>query len=424
MVARDIPTMAKKMATRAKRNLNELLPEEIINNIFLEFSVKDLLRLRSVCKSWLFLISSPNFVKTHVMIMYNIFLRLSVHDLLRLRSVCKSWLSIISSRDFIKTRLIISTRDPQFTYHRLLLGGEPLDFAICSVYSLLREPYTERRLDYSDESLLDELLTATLIDSNVQCVVGCCNGLVCLASNDGHAIFWNPATRQSRRLPKPDTIDHFRAYNGFCYDELNDDYKVIFIYSCSPWPGRSDYKVSVYSSKSDCWRLIGDFPFLTVSLGGEFADGAMHWKGRNDTEKENVIVSFDIITEEYQDILLPEYGEDENHVTDWTMDTFGGNLSVLLGFRDIRRDFWVMKERDVKEPWTKLFSIPYNIDGLTNSFYISPIYISVNGDILIYSDTTIVVYNSEDQTLKGLPDGYFQSLSVFSYVESLVSPHL
>lgn len=145
-------------------------------------------------------------------------------------------------------------------------------------------------------------------------------------------------------------INHSPSYVGFCYDGLNDDYKVYCIFSCRP--REKEKTLSVYSSKSDCWRLVGHFPYSNVSgTEGEFANGAIHWM--SGTEKGKVIVSLDIITEEYQEILLPKYGE---RVDSWTIDTFGKNLSVLAEFTDVRRDFWVMKERGIKEPWTKLFS--------------------------------------------------------------------
>lgn len=177
--------------------------------------MKDLLRLRSVCKSLSSLISNPSFVRARDTIMFNIFLWLLVKDLLRLKSVCKSWLSLISSRDFAKTQLSKSSNDPHFTHHHLILnmggydycGAPDLDshdiFKSLSVYSLLNEPVNEGTdLDCPTESLWGYSLF----------IVGYCHGLICLTtgliSSNSHDIvyelvcLWNPFTGKSRILPQ------------------------------------------------------------------------------------------------------------------------------------------------------------------------------------------------------------------------------
>lgn len=62
-------------------------------------------------------------------------------------------------------------------------------------------------------------------------IVGCCNGLICLASNYVVEVFlWNPSTRKSRSLPKHDIMKIVNTNFGFCYDESNDDFKVFAIF--------------------------------------------------------------------------------------------------------------------------------------------------------------------------------------------------
>lgn len=68
-------------------------------------------------------------------IIYKIFFRLRVKTLLPLKSVCKPWLSLISSPEFIKTHL---------SNHGLVIvnRNDMHDLRTCSVYSLLHEPFT------------------------------------------------------------------------------------------------------------------------------------------------------------------------------------------------------------------------------------------------------------------------------------------
>lgn len=344
-----------------------------------------------------------------------LFIRLTVKDLLRLKSVCKSWLSLISNPDFIKTHLSkLTNDDPHLTRHHLLISrkiDEDLHvvFEGHSLNSLLNEPLTDdtMQLDYPDD---------------VERVVGCCNGMVCLLCNIFDKIYvalWNPSTGKSKTLPRPRMIfENACTRYGFCYDESCDEYKVFVIFGCRPY----EYKVSVYSSKSDYWRIIEDFPFAEVLSEGNYVNGAMYWVvGTSDVkfnhQKSEIIVSLDIKTDTYREILQPNYGEG---AYDWSLGTFGKSLSIVCKF-ETRADLWAMKEYGTDKFWTKLFTIPYT-GTLTRSSHLKPICISVNGDLVLSFDSTIVLYNSKDNKYKGqLHNFYGDTLDVHTYVESLVS---
>lgn len=109
-----------------------------------------------------------------------------------------------------------------------------------------------------------------------------------------------------------------RICYGFCFDEFNDDFKVFAIFGRS-----SKYEVSVYSSKSDSWRLIGDFPFRVVWSDGKFANGAIYWV----VEEPVFIISFDIKTEMYRNIMLPKTDYEKETYRDF--DTFNNWPSLL-----------------------------------------------------------------------------------------------
>lgn len=121
--------------------------------------------------------------------------------------------------------------------------------------------------------------------------------------------------------------------HGFCYDESNDDFKVFTIF------GYEEFKVAVYSLKSDSWRIIGDFSFALPNHIGETA-------------------------------------------CRMTLGTFDKSLSILYKFKT-HADLWVMKECGLDESWTKLFTIPHMNGTLGYPYYTTITSLSVNGNIIL-----------------------------------------
>lgn len=445
------------MATHENTNLNPSLRKNIITKdiftclpiddllisyVFSRLPVKTLLMLRSVSKSCMSLISSPYLIEPHLfksyndddvlsclpkLIIYNILLRLPVKTLLQLKSVSKSWLSLISSRDFVKTHYSKSNNDPEFTHHHLIVtyrkllhNCEPEDLGLyefkgLSLYSLLNEP----------EPATTEVIRHEDIDTKfMDQVVGCCKGLICLLTYYREdLILWNPSTGESRTLPKRElpNFDSRFSYYGFCYDEFNDDFKVFCIIGLRY---SNKHEFSVYSSKTDCWRRIGDFSFPRSQVykprKGVFVNEAMYW----DFGLDNPIFSLDIRTETIRKVMQPRNGD----VCRRTLGIFGKNLSFST-FGNTHFDLWVMKTCGADNSWSKLFTIPYT-DTITKYSRIEPIDICVNGDIIMMLDKHIQLYNSKDNTLKDLFDTseefydgkYNNYCMVYTYAESLFSP--
>ncbi|XP_074353730.1 F-box/kelch-repeat protein At3g06240-like [Apium graveolens] len=322
-----------------------------------------------------------------------------------------------------------------------------LDLESLSLYSLLNEPDTEIIKHDRDFDDYDDYW------GDITQVVGYDNGLVCLASKRGDVFLWNPSTGESNGLPDliPES-KYFLAF-GFCYDELNDDYKVFSI--CDR------YKVSVYSLKNDELRMIADFPYeirsYHIYYKGMFANEAMHWACRPVGRESKIIVALDIKTETFGEVLPPIYGEGECR---WLLGTFGTSLSFCR-FDSTYADFWVMKY-GTEESWTKLFTIPY-VDGPKDQFssedllypnidreanlirptelsFLKPINITVNGEIIMMLNSHIQLYNPKDSIYKELFDRgecyeYHRDTGPFiftrgfncdvnAYVESLISPYL
>ncbi|KAM0024959.1 putative F-box domain-containing protein [Helianthus debilis subsp. tardiflorus] len=77
---------------------------DLVELILVRLDVKDLIRFKSVCKSWHSLIASPRFflkVKfVRADVVWQILVRSGVKDVIRFKSVCKSWHSLITSPHF------------------------------------------------------------------------------------------------------------------------------------------------------------------------------------------------------------------------------------------------------------------------------------------------------------------------------------
>lgn len=352
-------------------------------------------------------------------IIYHILLRLPVKTLLRLKSVSKSWLSLISSPDFIEIHLAKSTNDPDLTHSHLLVSfvpfapnGEPenlpglVKFTSFSLYSLLKKMVTKPiEHDY--------------LGAKFMSIVGHCRGLVCVVVDQYDVMLWNPSTRKSRRLPK---LEYQPSRYGFGYDELTNDFKVVAIFSCT-YP---ECGASIYCSKTDCWTVVGNFPFQGLPHDdGIFTNGAINWIMRPpigfNCPKSVTIVSLDLKTEMCREILPPECEKDNT----WcTLGTFGKNLSFCgFDYGNAHATLWILKKCDVQEFWTQIITIPYmNLDRVRR-MYLKPTQISVNGNVILKSESNLRLYNFKDNTYRRLLErGMGWLHDVDTYVESLVSP--
>ncbi|MED6137331.1 hypothetical protein PIB30_064022 [Stylosanthes scabra] len=151
-----------------------------------------------------------------------ILLRLPARNLVRLRSVCRSWRTLISSSQFANEhvpRLIAadpSLSDPRVAYnHPCWVYGRSKRFGDFSVRSLLENP-TEPTEVLRFEGRLCHY------------IIGSCNGLLCLLENFGmksRIMLWNPCTG----LASPSLeIQCLSLVYGFGYDHVNDKYKLCY----------------------------------------------------------------------------------------------------------------------------------------------------------------------------------------------------
>lgn len=173
----------------------------------------------------------------------------------------------------------------------------------CSVRSLLYHPVTEAfDLDYPGKSPNQYLW-----------FVGVVNGFICFSIRlfDGlyDLFLWNPSIRKYKKLPnfKLDVSHHyylnghFNFKFGFAYDEVQDDYNVVGIFTIYTRRNLSRVEVKIFSLKRDSWRCIDDFRGQELLAGtAKFVNGKLHW-----LDKQWNIISVDLADEKWAELERP-----------------------------------------------------------------------------------------------------------------------
>ncbi|XP_058203831.1 F-box/kelch-repeat protein At3g23880-like [Rhododendron vialii] len=345
--------------------------------------------------------------------------RLPVKSLLRFRCVSKSWRSLISRPEFAKTHLSLASMGTDYTHHHRLILSYPYphtDVKSCSLYSILNEQCdTAVDLDFPSK-----------VSNHRGTIVGCCDGLVCVAS-DREVFIWNPSTRKSKRLPDVEIPSpyHYIAMHGFGYDESIDDYKVA-VFSCDANNYNRGFEAEgkVYSLRTNSWRRIGGFPrCLHMDVSGTYLNRALHWIVSR--ESDAIIISLDLAEETYGEVLLPDYGD--GHLCRSFLDVLNGCLRIVCAYHEYV-DVWVLKEYGIRESWTKLVVIPRAIPRATHPLgrhYPTPVCILKNDEVLVNVYTHLVRYNPKDGTsIHLLIRNCSEQFIVYPYIESLVSPDI
>ncbi|KAI5430082.1 hypothetical protein KIW84_034601 [Lathyrus oleraceus] len=260
--------------------------------------------------------------------------RLTVKHLMQMKCVSKSWNNLISDPIFIKIHLHRSSLNPQFS----LISSHNDDHSFV--------PFPVTRLWENRRINLPRDPCFQLHNKNCYDVVGSCNGLVCLVGYSLNVItrykkfwlrFWNPATRAiSQKLGFFFYYDRYKyEYYKFMfgYDNSTETYKVVALRSVTNHP-LSETDVKVFSLGDNVWRTIHGFPAIPLQLhfGHEY-DGVhlsctINWMaiqdvfGRDDAVEQYVIISLDLSTETFTQLMPPE-----------NYDNYGGispNICVLM----------------------------------------------------------------------------------------------
>nr|GME01381.1 F-box/kelch-repeat protein At3g06240-like [Ipomoea batatas]GME01389.1 F-box/kelch-repeat protein At3g06240-like [Ipomoea batatas]GME01596.1 F-box/kelch-repeat protein At3g06240-like [Ipomoea batatas]GME01600.1 F-box/kelch-repeat protein At3g06240-like [Ipomoea batatas] len=229
------------------------------------------------------------------------------------------------------------------------------------------------------------------------CILGSCNGLLCLLTSSYKLSIWNPSTRQTSIIDDPgyETKDVGYVRYGFGYDESHDDYKLVKILG-SPPPidephGMFENTIMVYSRNAKSWRVIPGFYY-----------------------SEN-------FPETLRTITLPGSYEDQRPF--WRLGVLGGNILVACcQCSPETLHIWALKNYGMAEEcWGKLvsFSLDYDIS-------ISPVFVTQNVDevLLQYDLDKLLLYRLRDDSsvlIQMFPPNNHLLIQMATYNESLVS---
>ncbi|KAL3506568.1 hypothetical protein ACH5RR_031950 [Cinchona calisaya] len=201
---------------------------------------------------------------------------LPVKSLLRIRCVSKSWLSLISSPNFIKLHVTKSFNNHEYTRHRLVFRSlEVADnyykfrFKQGFFHPTFYDAQTTEPIDMDDSIGCNEDVfvgpSPRMVYFPIVNIVGSYNGLICVTSY-GDIFLWNPSIRKSRKLPNfPPRLNSNNVYEFYAYgyDESNDDYKVFRILCGSEYYGTKGC-LDLYSRNTNSWRRIEDLKLILL----------------------------------------------------------------------------------------------------------------------------------------------------------------
>ncbi|KAL0443799.1 UNVERIFIED_CONTAM: putative F-box protein [Sesamum latifolium] len=356
-------------------------------------------------------------------IIINILRRMPVKALLRCTSVCRSWYILITSPEFISTHLNFAADSKKRTPFLLLRR---------------RVRNSERYGLYSDNESFSQISTFEFPFRSINSwftIVGCCNGLLCLSDDRVYymhtVILWNPCIKKSVLLPKPNLI--YSSYGsfiqtlGFGFDPIASDYKVIRITYVDS--GRGLPQVELYRLSTGVWQ---DLSFLALEYvicnrsRQAYVNGATHWIARC-TDCYDLIVLFDMCGEVFREMMLPVSLADNDSMRSKDLVVYKESLAVIVwsvsgpepGFC-----LWVMNEYGVEWSWTKHLSIDLHEFGRG---YVRPLWIRKHGEVItVWQDGRLIAYDHDGAEVKDLgvrgsrSEDYRRSVHVDGYMKSLV----
>ena len=360
----------------------QYFPEEIVREILLKLPVKSFLRFNCVNKEWRSIIKSPTFASDH--------------------------LAHINGSDNNSTGRLLA----------LKVSGETSSShkkTTTIITACLAKQETEKANRYFDQYTDLSFLHKSSTPFSFE-VVGSCNGLVLLRCFNT-LILWNPLLDKFMTISEPHTNLSYEDIGwGFGFDSRTNDYKVVKI----------DSKVQVFSLATGSWKIsrVGT-PACSLSNRGpqRFINGAIHWLAStrivgNDDDKRHSILSFDISSEIFREIMLPKTLSRLNYCFRspifYSITEYGKSLALCVGGTRFI-SLWVMKEYGAAGSWAQVLDYT-TLEGIPK-----PLGFSSSGELLWKTESgELTSYDPKTSKIKKENAAKGAYCFAGSYVETLV----
>ncbi|XP_076939648.1 putative F-box/LRR-repeat/kelch-repeat protein At1g11620 [Bidens hawaiensis] len=349
------------------------LPDDLLFKIFVTLRAKDLVRLRRVCKTWYKLISSPNFVESHM-------------------SRCEPVLTFLKRYPEPRPNMFsINANNGRFTLFKPSSSNE----RDCEIHLL--------------EFTNGKNKVGTLDVCGFGNILATCNGLILATNKSGTLLILNPTTRTLVSI-KPGTMVHPRDESyGFVFSHRAREYKIVHLLR----DGSGHVDSEILSLKTMSWKGC------TVPSFGSFRDfvhkpvvasGVVYWlSGVGGVDH---FVSMDIDHEKFVTSALPV---NSTGLTDRLLENQG--LLNFVGQMTVYRiQVWMLKTGQ----WVKRYTINMDYD-ITDMV---PVFITGNGKSMIFKmlNDEVFEYDVEEDEMKEVSVDGNQSFDLaFSHVNTLVS---
>ena len=348
-------------------------------------------------------------------IMADILSLLPIEDILRCRSVCKTWYGLTKGSYFFKLQF----RRTFYHMPRLMFISKSEN----SVFLLDGKQCKAR-----------EIALPTVLGRNL-IVMSSCNGLLCLASEESPnpVIISNPITRKYIVLPESVNASYsFIQLVGLGYDPWNMKYKVVRSYI----DNSKFTRFEIITLGEASWRQL-DVPCRVVCGRNSrpiYCEGALYWilDKKFHYDGDGCILAFDLREEKFGMIALPPNirmptGNPGLYNGSLHLLNVAGCLTVIADECQFLHIWQVMRNRDrgfsvryrrsdMHCRWS-VFSQPVLLDWCKDSLLLS---VSKFG---VYSERDLVEYFPERKQyaghhIRGLPK-WFRSCS---FKPNLISP--
>ncbi|KAK9068223.1 hypothetical protein SSX86_012334 [Deinandra increscens subsp. villosa] len=233
--------------------------------------------------------------------------RLPVKSLVRFRSVSKQWKSLIESSDFIIDHQTQQQKQPRRNHllikYRCVEDWDDKYISIVNDASLPR--HHSHLAAAAVPPLIDLVCDPSLLDCSSHGLV-CVHGYHYKRANKTLIVVWNPSIRKSVGVTVP-SAGLVAVRFGVCPN--TNEPKILRIIEQDH---TLDFKTEVFALSTGTWRslppLCLPFELALFDPNQVVIDGVIYWVARNRIGMyvESIIISFDLTSEVFHQLVLPE----------------------------------------------------------------------------------------------------------------------